>query len=146
MRTNSKNRGDISATREDYIRAIFKLQTVQGGATVTELANRLDLSKSTVSERLKNLVQDNLVVAEPYSSIELTPEGFLVGEKLTYKHRVIEVFLHSILGMPVEKIHEEAHRLEHAVSDEVIIRMAKLVGNPEFDPHGSAIPKIKQWH
>jgi DtxR family Mn-dependent transcriptional regulator len=146
VRTNSKNQSALSATKEDYIRVIFKLQDLHGGATVTEIADRLDLSKSTVSERLKNLVQDDLVVAEPYSSVQLTSAGYSVGEILTYKHRVIEVFLHSVLGMPVEDVHQEAHRLEHAVSDEVIKRMAKLVGDPEVDPHGSTIPKIKKWN
>jgi DtxR family Mn-dependent transcriptional regulator len=146
VRTISKKKVNLSATREDYVRAIFKLQIDKGGATVTEIAERLDLSKSTVSERLKNLVNDDLVVAEPYSKVELTSAGFSIGEKLTYKHRVIEVFLHSVLGMSVDKVHDEAHQLEHAVSDEVIQRMAKLVGNPEMDPHGSAIPKIKKWN
>ena len=136
----------INATREDYVRAIYILQESNQETGVTHIAERLNLSKSTVSERLKSLVKDGLVVADPYSQVELTEKGLDVGKKLTYKHRIIEVFLKEILGVPDERLHEEAEKLEHACSDDVIKRISKLLNYPTNDPHGSIIPKIKDWN
>ncbi|MCA9362768.1 metal-dependent transcriptional regulator [Candidatus Kaiserbacteria bacterium] len=135
----------ISDTREDYIRAIYILDSGLDEVGVTQIAAKLKLSKSTVSERLRDLVRDGLVETKPYASVTLTEKGFNLGKKLTYKHRIIEVFLNETLGLPKSKVHEEAHRLEHAVSDEVIKRLAKYIGHPDTDPHGSKIPTIKDW-
>ena len=137
---------DLSITKEDYIRAIYTLQEVSLSTGVTQIAEKLDLSKSTVSGRLKDLVKEGLVVAEPYSEVQLTRKGSDVGRKLTFKHRTIEVFLNSVLKIPKDKVHEEAHKLEHAMSDEVIKRLSKFLNNPKNDPHGSEIPKIENWN
>lgn len=145
MRTISKTQV-LSATKEDYVRAIYTLQESSDEAGVTQIADKLGLSKSTVSERLKDLAQDGFVIANPYSQVELTKKGVDAGKKLTYKHRLIEVFLHSVLKLPKDKVHEEAHRLEHACSDEVIQKLAKFLDYPENDPHGTAIPKIDKWN
>lgn len=145
MRTISKTQV-LSATKEDYVRAIYTLQESSDEAGVTQIADKLGLSKSTVSERLKDLAQDGFVIANPYSQVELTKKGVDAGKKLTYKHRLIEVFLHSVLKVPKDKVHEEAHRLEHACSDEVIQKLAKFLDYPENDPHGTAIPKIDKWN
>ncbi|MCB9815326.1 metal-dependent transcriptional regulator [Candidatus Nomurabacteria bacterium] len=145
MRTISKQQS-LTATREDYIRAIYILQESIDEVGVTQIADKLGLSKSTVSERLKDLVQDGLVIADPYSEVTLTKAGVEVGTKLTYKHRLIEVFLNTVLKIPKDEVHEEAHRLEHAVSDKVIQQLAKFLDYPENDPHGSAIPKVKKWN
>lgn len=145
MRTISKTQ-ILSATKEDYVRAIYTLQESSDEAGVTQIADKLGLSKSTVSERLKDLAQDGFVIANPYSQVELTKKGVDAGKKLTYKHRLIEVFLHSVLKLPKDKVHEEAHRLEHACSDEVIQKLAKFLDYPENDPHGTAIPKIDKWN
>ncbi len=145
MRTISKKQV-ISDTKEDYIRAIYILQEVSGSAGVTQIAEKLDLSKSTVSERIKDLVQNGLVIAEPYAEVKLTEEGLDVGKKLTYKHRIIEVFLHTVLKIPKDRVHTEAHLLEHACSDEVIQKLAKFLDHPKSDPHGTAIPDIKNWN
>ncbi|KXJ98166.1 MAG: Iron-dependent repressor IdeR [Parcubacteria bacterium OLB19] len=146
MRTLRSKTVAVSATKEDYVRAIYLLQNSPKGATVTDIALRLGLRKSTVSERIKELVKDGLVTADPYADISLTKEGVFLGEKMTYKHRIIEVFLNDVLKVPKNKIHEEAERLEHAVSDDVIKRLAKFLEHPTSDPHGSDIPKIKKWN
>lgn len=134
----------LSATKEDYLRAIYLLGQ-HAPVGVTEVAKRLQLSKSTVSERIKDLVKDGLVEASPYSSIGLTSAGTLAAEILTYKHRLIEVFLHQTLGMPKSHVHAEAERLEHAISDVVIKKLAIFLDHPTTDPHGTLIPKIAQW-
>ncbi len=136
----------ISDTKEDYIRAIYILQEDTGSAGVTQIAEKLRLSKSTVSERLKDLVLDGLVNAEPYAEVKLTEDGLDVGKKLTYKHRIIEVFLNTVLEIPKARVHKEAHLLEHACSDEVIQKLAKFLHNPKTDPHGTPIPEVKDWN
>lgn len=138
MRTKS-SKHVLSATQEDYIRAIYLLNQEEDNATVTNLANKLNLSKSTVSERLKSLSAAKLAVAPLYGKVQLTPEGKKLGEKLTYKHRLLEVFLYETLKMPKDKIHDEAEILEHALSDEVTKRLAKFLDSPTHDPHGSKI-------
>ncbi len=129
----------LTATREDYLRSIFLFE---GEVGVLELAQKLNLSKSTVSERISRLVKEGLVIKKPYSKLSLTKEGAKIGKKLTFKHRVIEVFLHEYLKVPKTKVHSEAHRLEHAVSDEVLMRLYSAVGKPKRDPHGTPISSI----
>ena len=141
MRTNHSVR-DLSDTQENYLRAIFLLSGDGHGTTVTKLADKLQLNKSSVSERLKNLASDGLVVAPLYGKITLTPAGVKLGEKLTHKHRLIEVFLHQTLGMPIEAVHKEAEQLEHALSDEVAKRLHAFLKHPTHDPHGSEIPNL----
>lgn len=145
MRTNNPSKV-VSATREDYLRAIYLGGLEHGGKIgVTDLAAALKLSKSTVSGRVKALVEAGLVEASPYSDISLTTAGLDVAEKMTYKHRVLEVFLHDVLKVPKEQVHQEAELLEHSCSDVVIQRLAEFLKHPTHDPHGSAIPKIKNW-
>jgi DtxR family Mn-dependent transcriptional regulator len=139
MRTKLPAAEAISSTKEDYIRAIYILSQTESGAGVTGIAKRLKLSKSTVSERIKELVRDGLVVAAPYAAVTLSPKGAAAGKKLTYKHRLIEVFLHQTLKMPKDKVHAEAERLEHAFSDETIKRLDAFLKHPTHDPHGSPI-------
>lgn len=146
MRTIRSNTGLVSSTKEDYLRAIFLLQISGKGSGVTKIADRLGLSKSTVSEQVRELVKDGFVIADPYAEVVLTNKGKSLAEKLTYKHRLIEVFLNDVLKMPQDKVHQEAERLEHACSDEVIKRLAKFLGHPKKDPHGSNIPEIKDWN
>ncbi len=136
----------LSATKEDYVRAIFLLRTYPDASpTVTQIAKRLDLSKSTVSERMKDLAKDGLVNTSPYSEITLTKTGEAIAEKLTYKHRLIEVFLHKVLKMPTETVHAEAEKLEHACSDDVIQRLAHFLDYPATDPHGTKIDVPQNW-
>ncbi|MEK7107495.1 MAG: metal-dependent transcriptional regulator [Patescibacteria group bacterium] len=132
----------LSATREDYLRAVHLLQEKNGLASTTGTARYLNLSKSTVSERLKDLMRDGLVVPDKYSSIKLTPRGRKIARSLTFKHRIIEVFLNSTLKVPRSKVHAEAHRLEHGMSDEVAMKLNCFLGNPKRDPHGMRIPHI----
>lgn len=130
----------ISATREDYLRAIHLLEEKNGLASTTATAGYLHLSKSTVSERLKELMSAGLVVPGKYSSIQLTAHGRKLARSLTFKHRIIEVFLNSTLKVPRSKVHAEAHRLEHGMSDAVAKKLHRFLGNPKTDPHGVKIP------
>ncbi len=130
----------ITQTKEDYLRVIYLFEEkTNHPIRAVELAHDMGLAKSTISERLRELAAQGLIKAS-YSVVTLTPSGRVLARDLTFKHRIIEVFLHDVLKMPLEKIHDEAHRLEHAFSDYAIRRLAKLVGNPEKDPHGEEIP------
>ena len=104
----------------------------------------MNLAKSTVSERLRDLDKEELVNIESYSKIKLTKKGKALAKKLTYKHRLIEFFLYNHLKVPKSKVHEEAHQLEHAFSDETIKKLDKFLGHPKRDPHGREIKKGKR--
>lgn len=141
--TNIMQTKTISATREDYLRAIHLLQERNNGyASTTETARYLHLSKSTVSERLQELMSAGLIVPNKYSSISLTTRGKKIARALTFKHRIIEVFLNSTLKVPRSQIHTEANHLEHGMSDAVALKLHKFLGSPKLDPHGMKIPSI----
>ncbi|HSR88848.1 MAG TPA: metal-dependent transcriptional regulator [Candidatus Udaeobacter sp.] len=131
----------ITQTREDYLRAIYRFSEQGVHVRIIDIANNLGLARSTVSERIKDLQLAKLVKPNQNEGIVLTPKGDLLGRQLTYKHRLIEVFLNKTLGIDAKKVHAEAHKLEHAFSDEVIGRLAKFLGNPTQDPHGEKIIK-----
>jgi len=113
--------------------------------SATDIADYLHLSKSTVSERLQALARHKLIAPHFYSSISLSKRGFAEAEKLTYKHRIAEVFLNRILRIPKSEVHEEAHKLEHALSDNVAKKLGRFLGKPKKDPHGERIPVIRDW-
>jgi DtxR family Mn-dependent transcriptional regulator len=141
MRTNSFVQ-KLSSAKEDYIRAIYLLNSHDIDATVTDIAKKLNLRKSTVSEGLKDLVTAGLVIAPLYGKVTLTATGTKIGERITFKHRLIEVFLYETLKMPIDSVHAEAEILEHALSDTVAEKLSTYLNQPTHDPHGSKIPKL----
>ena len=128
-------------TQEDYIRAIYRLsEDLNRPIKSAELATQLELNKSTISQRLKELQKHGWIEQEAYGPIELTQEGLRLAKNLTYKHRLIELYLIKEMDFAPEEVHAEAHRLEHAVSDKLILKMAKKLGNPTHCPHGQELP------
>jgi len=89
---------------------------------------------------LKKLAKDGLVDYKPYKGIQLTAEGESYARNMVRRHRIWEIFLTRIVGMPWDKVHEEANRLEHSSSDDLINRMEEMLDYPEYDPHGDPIP------
>lgn len=132
-------------TQEDYLRALYLLscESESGTVKVSDLAARLGLRKPTVTQRLKSLATKGWVTQERYAPVQLTAPGRTLAENLTYKHRVIELFLCEVLKMNKADVHAEAHRLEHAVSDEVIVRMAAHLKHPTHGPHGEMLPAFR---
>jgi len=128
----------LTQTQEDYLRAIYSLGQNKPVKPV-EISRYLNLAKQTITERLQNLAKHGLVNYKRYGSASLSKQGQKIAQNLTYKHRIIEVFLHKLLKQPKDKIHVEAHRLEHAFSDESINKIYKLLRKPKVDPHGQAI-------
>ena len=125
-------------TIEDYCRTIDKLD--QGlGVRTTDLAKSFSLSKNTVTITLQKLSKDGFVSMKKYGKARLTPDGLKVAQKMHFKHRVIETFLVETLKMPIEKVHAEAHNLEHYASNDFIDRLYRFLGKPKKDPHGREI-------
>lgn len=131
-----------SASREDYLRGIYHLMEEEGSVRSVDLADYLDITKPSVSEMLRELNSEGLVQYKKYSRLKFTSKGHEIAKKLTFKHRIIESFLKDVLKIRSDNIHDEAHRLEHAFSDESISRLSRLLGNPKVDPHGKPIPKV----
>ncbi len=129
-------------TREDYLRALYLLDEQGKRMKSKDVATYLHVTKPTVSEMVRRLNLEGLIRSSPYSKLEFTPKGRRLAAKLTSKHRIIELFLKETLKINAKKVHNEAHRLEHAFSDESIIKMRGLLGNPRTDPHGKPIPRI----
>ncbi len=127
---------------EEYLEYIYKLQEMKELATTSKIAERLELSPSSVSEMLKLLEQKGFVkYAE--KGVALTEEGELAAKKVIRKHRLSERLLTDILGFKWDEVHEEACRLEHDISPEVEERIEKKLGNPKTCPHGYPIPDKK---
>ncbi len=125
---------------EDYLKAIWSLQQIEAPVSTSRIAERLGLTAAAVTAMVKRLAEQRLLRHEPYHGVRLTPAGELAALRIIRRHRVLELFLTEILGYEWDRVHEEAERLEHAASDELIERLAKLLGEPVRDPHGSAIP------
>jgi len=131
-----------STSKEDYLRAVYHLKEENDDVRSVQVASYLQVSKPSVSEMLKNLDKDGFIEYKKYSKILLTKKGLNVSKNLTARHRIIETFLKDILNINQKKIHNEAHKLEHAFSDESVHKLNKFLGNPKTDPHGKPIPKI----
>ncbi|MBI2101198.1 metal-dependent transcriptional regulator [Candidatus Woesearchaeota archaeon] len=129
----------FTANREDYLRGLYILEEEKGEIKSIDLAHYLDVSKPSVSEMAKELNKEGLISYKKYSKLRFTSKGRRIAQKLTSKHRLIELFLKKILKINSKNIHHEAHRLEHAFSDESITKLRRLLGNPKKDPHGKPI-------
>ncbi|NPA26427.1 MAG: metal-dependent transcriptional regulator [Chloroflexi bacterium] len=128
---------------QDYAKALYVLEQRQPGRISTSaLASYLDLSPAAVTEMLHRMakVQPPLVDYRPRRGARLTTEGQRLALRMLRRHRLLERFLHDVLGFPLEQVHTEAERLEHAVSDAFIQRLAAWMGEPKSDPHGHPIP------
>ena len=135
------SRAGPSRAAEDYLKAIYKLQQAASGSVSTsDLARELERSAASVTNMVKSLAERGLVEHVPYYGVRLTDEGEEAALRIIRRHRVLESFLIEKLGYTWDGVHAEAERLEHAASDELIDRMARAMGDPEFDPHGSPIP------
>ena len=130
----------LSASVEDYLKTIYELSRETGSAITTEVASRLAVASASVSAMVRRLSGQGLVAHERYGTLRLTRKGRTAALQLVRRHRVIEAYLVSALGYAWDEVHEEAERLEHAASPELINRMAAAIGEPAVDPHGAPIP------
>ena len=138
----SASLGHEALTRsvEDYLKAIYQLSPEGRPASTSEIAHLLALSPPSVTGMVKRLSEHGLLEHIPYRGVQLTDEGRLAALRMVRRHRLIEAYLVEFLGYSWDTVHEEAERLEHAVSDTMVERMAAALGNPSVDPHGDPIP------
>ena len=125
---------------EDYLKTIYDLERVGDPASTNDIAFRLAISPASVSGMVRRLADQGLITHEPYRGVRLTNDGRRAALRTLRRHRILECYLTEVLGYPWDRVHEEAERLEHAASEELIERMASALGDPKQDPHGAPIP------
>ena len=126
---------------EDYLKVIYDLQ--RGGAepvSTSEIADTLEVTPPTATSMMEKLAERGLVEREKYKGVTLTTEGETVALEVVRHHRLIETYLAERLGYDWAEVHDEADRLEHHISEEFERRVAAVLDEPEFDPHGDPIP------
>jgi DtxR family Mn-dependent transcriptional regulator len=126
----------LTAPVEDYLKAVYDLERSGGAAATNDLAQRLGVAPASVSGMVRRLAEQGLLTYERYRGVRLTDDGRRAALRTLRRHRILA----TVLGYPWDRVHEEAERLEHAASDELIDRMASALGDPAFDPHGAPIP------
>lgn len=131
----------LTRSVEDYLKTIYHLSLKGAPAATNDIAHALELSPPSVSGMVKRLAEQGLLQHAPYKGVELTGAGRRLALRMVRRHRVIETYLVEFLGYDWDTVHEEAERLEHAVSDSLIERMAAALGHPRVDPHGDPIPE-----
>jgi len=130
----------LSASIEDYIKAIYALESEHAKATTKEIADRLGVKMASVTGMVKHLSAEGYVRHAPYRGVHLTAKGRTVALGMIRRHRLIELFLNRTLGLSWDEVHADAENLEHVVSERLIEQIYEVLGRPEFDPHGSPIP------
>ena len=134
----------FSPAVEDYAKAISALETRSGEAvSTTALAERLDVSPASASGMVRKLDELGLVTHVPYRGVQLTPKGARVALEVLRHHRLLELYLAEQLGVPWDRVHQEAEALEHVISEDLEARIAAKLGQPTHDPHGDPIPTLE---
>jgi DtxR family Mn-dependent transcriptional regulator len=133
--------------REDYVKAIYQLGA-DGPVRAAALARYMHVSRVSVSKAKRQLEADGLLEREREASqpLCLSRRGRKLAVAMVRRHRLLETFFHRELRVPLERVHAEAERIEHVISDDVAMRIAALLGHPQHDPHGHPIPYEEDLH
>ena len=131
---------ELTGPVEDYLKVIYELERSGKPAETNAIAETLGIAPASVSGMVRRLAEQGLITHERYRGASLTAAGRRAALRTLRRHRVIEAYLTQALGYSWDRVHDEAERLEHAASDELIDRMAAAIGEPETDPHGAPIP------
>jgi DtxR family transcriptional regulator, Mn-dependent transcriptional regulator len=132
-----------SQSIEDYLKAIYELTRGEEQISTTKIAAQLEVSPASVTSMLKKLANQDppLVIYTRHHGVNLTENGRNAALRIIRRHRLLELFLQEYLGYAWDEIHDEAERLEHAISPRFEQRLAERLGQPDFDPHGDPIPR-----
>jgi DtxR family Mn-dependent transcriptional regulator len=135
-------REDLTQSIEDYLKAIYEITTAHGRASTNQIADSLGVKPASVTSMIIKLSETTppLVEYQKHHGVVLTPDGERVALEIVRHHRLLEMFLHQILGYEWDQVHAEADRLEHVISEEFEERIAQAMGDPQHDPHGDPIP------
>jgi len=135
-----KEKTSISKESEEYLEAIYKLEQRDGSAKTMQLVNQLKVMPGSVTNTIENLEKRRLVTHEPYKGVKLTEKGRKLALKIIRRHRLAERLLTDILHLDWSKVHDEACKLEHNLSETIVKPLEKTLGNPQTCPHGNPIP------
>lgn len=127
---------------EDYLKTIYDLARVEDAVTTSALAERLGVTPASVTGMVKKLAEMNLLTHAPYRGVALTEAGRRIALEVIRHHRLVERYLHDALGVPWDRVHAEAERIEHVLSEDLEARMDAALGHPTTDPHGAPIPSL----
>jgi DtxR family Mn-dependent transcriptional regulator len=135
----------ITSTVENYLKQLYLEQRSGDGEMVAvgRLATVMGVVPGTATSMVKALFDSGLVEYEPRMGVRLTHSGEQLALHVLRRHRLLELFLVKVLGLDWSVVHDEADRLEHAISDQVLQRMDEMLGHPTADPHGDPIPTAK---
>ncbi len=132
-----------STASEEYLQAIYTLQDDGAQVIAARLADFLQHTPAAVSEMVHRLERDGLVNLDDRKAVRLSKPGLDIAERIARRHRLAERMLVDLLGYAWWKTHEEAERIEHAMSDEMEERLMRVLGNPETCPHGNPMPGVR---
>ena len=132
----------LSHSMENYVKSIYELQQKSAWVSTSALAERMAHAPASVTNMIKKLAEPNLSLVEyvPYQGVRLTPVGEKIALEIIRHHRLIELYLAEVMGLPWDQVHAEAEKIEHVISEDLEDRMAEALGHPTIDPHGSPIP------
>jgi len=130
-----------SASVEEYLEAIYSFNEKGELAKNQNLSEKLRVSPPSVTQMIQKLAEEGLVTYEPYKGAYLTGKGMALAQKVVRKHRLLEVFLHDILKLPREKVHEQACKMEHSLTDETAAALCKALDKPERCIDDDPIPE-----
>lgn len=130
-----------SQSVEDYLKAIYKLgREAEKGVSTSRLAEEIGVANASVTNMVKRLSKMGLVNYESYYGSTLTESGKKIALEIIRHHRLIELYLKEMMGYSWDEVHEEAEKLEHHISEQFEDRIAEMLDDPRFDPHGDPIP------
>jgi DtxR family Mn-dependent transcriptional regulator len=129
-----------SRSIEEYLEAIYRLSIEEAPVKTSRLAEYLGVAPSSVTEMIKKMSELGYVEYSPYRGVVLTESGRSIGEKITRRHRLFELFLTKVLGINRDLAHNEACEVEHSISDETEKSLCRFLGSPNTCPHGRVIP------
>ena len=129
-----------SQSEEDYLKALYHLETDYDSISTNAIAGYLDMKPSSVTDMLKKLSEKKFINYQKYKGTSLSKKGKLIALSIVRKHRLWETFLVDKLGFGWDQVHSIAEELEHIKSEQLIENLDNFLGNPKYDPHGDPIP------
>lgn len=130
----------LSKSVEDYLKAIYEIQNMEGKVTTNSLSQKLNVTPASVTGMMRRLSSQKLITYKKYQGVKLAPMGQKIALEVIRHHRIVELYLKEALGVTWDKVHEEAEKLEHVISEDIEDKMDEFLGHPTSDPHGSPIP------
>ena len=125
---------------ENYLKAIYEIQKERGKVSTNALSEKLGVAPASVTSMIKKLSEKKLLTHKRYQGVLLTGAGQKIALEVIRHHRLVELYLAEALGVPWDKVHDEAEKWEHILSEDLEDRMDAVLGYPTRDPHGSPIP------